>query len=419
MSRSLTRRNLLRGASAFGAAVAAGLGLPTPARAAASERKFLFFFASGGWDTTTVFDPHFGSDGVDMDPLTEPGTVGNLTFTAGEDRPNVSRFFRRWGRRAAIVNGINAHSVGHDSAAQFVLTGTSASSYADWPTTLAANALGDYPLPHAVFSGPSFPGTSGAAVVRAGGGTLLDLIDASILGDADRPVAAFSTPSDRMIDAFVAERVARFSEGRTGLGGARSDAMRSNFERALALEGRRFEAGLSDLGSDLLDQAVKATELMRLGLTRTAMIGIPGSWDSHGDETVQAPAFEDFFGALDELMEHLASTPGLATPWLIDEVTIVALSEFGRTPLLNGSGGKDHWPFGSALLVGSGVAGGKVVGATDDGLIAKDIDFATGQASDNGDSLGCENLGVTLLELGGLDSGQFLPDVQVVEALLA
>jgi len=414
---SMTRRRLLQGASAFGAAVAAGVG-SRPALAAPAERKFLFFFASGGWDTTEVFDPHPGSDKVDMEMGTDAGTANGVTFTAGDDRPNVARFFRRWGRRAVICNGVNAHSVGHDSAAQFVMTGTSSSSFADWPTTLAANALGDYPLPHAVFSGPVFPGNSGSAVVRAGGGTLLDLIDASILGDADQPVSAFSTPSDRMIDAFVAGRVSKFAAGRSGLGATRADSLSDNFDRALALEGRRFEAGLSDLGTDLLDQAIKATELMRLGLTRTAMIGITGSWDTHSNNTVQGLQFDDFFGALDELMDHLSSTPGLATPWLIDEVVVVALSEFGRTPLLNGSNGKDHWPFGSAMVIGSGVNGGQVIGATDDGLIAKDIDFSTGQASDNGDSLGCENLGVTLLELGGLDSSKFLPDVQIVEALL-
>lgn len=414
---NLTRRRLLQGATAFGAAAAAGLGVRT-AGAAAPERKFLFFFAGGGWDTTTVFDPHISSSGVDMDPDTTLGTAGNLTFTAGEDRPNVTRFFQRWGRRAVICNGVNAHSVGHDSAAQFVLTGTSASSFSDWPTTLAANGIGEYPMPHAVFSGPAFPGNSGAAVVRAGGGTLLDLIDGSIIAGSDRPVAVPPTPTDTIVDAFVAERVAKFAAGRSGMGGARASALQSNLERAMTLEGRRFEAGLSDLGSDLLDQAVKATELMRLGLTRCAMIGIPGGYDSHGDETVQAPNQDAFFEALDGLFDHMAATPGLATPWLIDEVVVVALSEFGRTPLLNGGGGKDHWPFGSALVAGSGVNGNRVIGATDEGLIAKAINFQTGQASDTGDALNCENLGVTLLKLGGLDPERFLPGVQVIDALI-
>ena len=40
------------------------------------------------------------------------------------------------------------------------------------------------------------------------------------------------------------------------------------------------------------------------------------------------------------------------------------------------------------------------------------------EASDNGDDLNCENLGATLLQLGGIDPETHLPGVQVVDALL-
>jgi uncharacterized protein (DUF1501 family) len=40
--------------------------------------------------------------------------------------------------------------------------------------------------------------------------------------------------------------------------------------------------------------------------------------------------------------------------------------EFGRTPRVNAGGGRDHWPeVGPALLVGGGIRGGQVLGATD------------------------------------------------------
>ena len=85
-----SRRKFI-GASA-GMAALAGMGWhPSMARAAQGERKFLFF-AGGAWDTTTVFD-HYNTDFIDMDPMTQPQTVGRLTFTSGDDRPNVSRFF--------------------------------------------------------------------------------------------------------------------------------------------------------------------------------------------------------------------------------------------------------------------------------------------------------------------------------------
>jgi uncharacterized protein (DUF1501 family) len=148
------------------------------------------------------------------------------------------------------------------------------------------------------------------------------------------------------------------------------------------------------------------------------MIGIPGGWDCHGDVSVNAGQFDNFFDALDQLMDHLSTTPGLAAPWLIDEVVVVALSEFGRTPLVNGSGGKDHWPYNSAMVVGSGVRGNRMIGRTDDGLIGKTIDFSTGEASDSGDIIGPENLGAALMQLGGIDPASHLPGVQVLDALL-
>ncbi len=411
----LSRRQLVSGSLALGAA-----SLLPSARAEVGERKFLFFFAGGGWDTTAVFDPHYGSENVDMEEESELGEVGNLDFTGGPNRQRVSRFFRKWAGKTAIVNGMDCHSVGHDSAANFVMTGTSASSYSDWPTLIAASSRNDYPMPHVVFSGPAFPGTRGETVVRAGGGRLISLLNGAIVGQSDAPAPLVSSPADRIADAYTYRRVARFAEARMeGLGGARALSLQDNLERAMELEGRRFEAGLDDLGTDMRAQALQAIELFRLGLSRTAMVGIAGGWDTHANNLRQGMQFEDFFAVLDEVMERLSTTPGTYKPWMSDEVTIVALSEFGRTPLLNGGNGKDHWPFSSALVVGAGVAGNRRVGATDEGLVGIPVDFSTGLADDNGDMLGCENLGVTLLRMASLDPGQFLPGVAELDALKA
>jgi hypothetical protein len=51
---------------------------------------------------------------------------------------------------------------------------------------------------------------------------------------------------------------------------------------------------------------------------------------------------------------------------LLGEVAIVVWGEFGRTPRINKNAGRDHWPEVSpALLVGGGLKGGQVIGATD------------------------------------------------------
>jgi uncharacterized protein (DUF1501 family) len=51
---------------------------------------------------------------------------------------------------------------------------------------------------------------------------------------------------------------------------------------------------------------------------------------------------------------------------LLETTLVVVVGEFGRTPLLNKNGDRDHWPHCfSALLAGAGVAGGTVVGESD------------------------------------------------------
>jgi hypothetical protein len=56
----------------------------------------------------------------------------------------------------------------------------------------------------------------------------------------------------------------------------------------------------------------------------------------------------------------------LATRGLLDETLIVCMGEFGRSPRINGKGGRDHWPHvQSVMLAGAGVPGGSVFGASD------------------------------------------------------
>ena len=51
---------------------------------------------------------------------------------------------------------------------------------------------------------------------------------------------------------------------------------------------------------------------------------------------------------------------------LLEETLVVWMGEFGRTPKINGSGGRDHWGHVfSAALAGGGVRGGQVHGASD------------------------------------------------------
>jgi hypothetical protein len=87
-----------------------------------------------------------------------------------------------------------------------------------------------------------------------------------------------------------------------------------------------------------------------------------GGWDHHyrNFQLMQdrhAPWLDQAFAAL---MNDLHQRG------LLDTTMVVAVGEFGRTPRVNESAGRDHWEHCySALIAGGGVQGGRVVGESD------------------------------------------------------
>jgi uncharacterized protein (DUF1501 family) len=91
-------------------------------------------------------------------------------------------------------------------------------------------------------------------------------------------------------------------------------------------------------------------------------------WDMHADggglnntyldyERHLCPQFDLAFTALIEDLEQRG---------LLAETVVAVLSEFGRTPRLNGRGGRDHYPDAwTNFLCGGSIRGGQVIGSTD------------------------------------------------------
>ena len=86
-----------------------------------------------------------------------------------------------------------------------------------------------------------------------------------------------------------------------------------------------------------------------------------GDWDHHAQvEAGCARQVPPLDAALSTLIADLDDR-GLA-----GSVLVVVWGEFGRTPRLNGAGGRDHWPgCMTALLAGGGLRMGQVVGESD------------------------------------------------------
>jgi hypothetical protein len=94
-------------------------------------------------------------------------------------------------------------------------------------------------------------------------------------------------------------------------------------------------------------------------------------WDNHGGTgslggiTGYAMLKEKYcLPPLDQAYSALLED--LSLRGLLDETLVAMFGEFGRTPQINKTGGRDHWgPCQSAVFAGGGIRGGQVYGSSD------------------------------------------------------
>lgn len=114
-----------------------------------------------------------------------------------------------------------------------------------------------------------------------------------------------------------------------------------------------------------------------------------GSWDHHsnikGSFDGQAPNFDQAFARLiTDLQER----------GLLKRTLVLVSSEFGRTPKINGTNGRDHWPrVFSVAMAGGGTKEGYIHGASD----------ALGGEPDR-DAVGPEDLAKTMYRVLGINA---------------
>jgi len=113
-----------------------------------------------------------------------------------------------------------------------------------------------------------------------------------------------------------------------------------------------------------------------------------GGWDLHagikGGTLSQLPQFDQGFAALIRDLDRRG---------LLDSALIMISSEFGRTPKINATAGRDHWPkVFSVVLAGGGIKRGFAYGKSD----------ATATEPEE-DALTVEDLSATIYHCLGID----------------
>ncbi len=416
MRAGLSRRALggllgsgLLGSGLLGAGVLQGRAFASPT--ARSDRKFLFVFCEGGFDPTWVFAPMLDVASVhtDTDVGAELREQGGLRWVHNDRRGQVSTFLQDNAHRTCFINGFEVRSVTHEACRRIIMTGGTGSTLDDWPSRIAA-ASPSALLPSLVLSGPSYTYDNGSAVIRVGeSGQLARLISGEALADGDLGVGLPSSAAQAEIEALLRRRIEARMGGSSTSQARFAEAMRSGIDQLGLVQGIEgldlsVDADGWVFASDRVEAALMALEL---GLSRCITVEHKGEWDigwdTHSGLSRQENNYIVLFEDLAAIMAALDSRVGLSGAPLSEEVTVVVFSEMGRAPGLNTTGGKDHWTFTSAMLIGAGVAGGKVIGAYDDSFIGRPIDLSTGEADEHGTPLTSQHLGATLLELAGID----------------
>jgi hypothetical protein len=428
------RRHFLRSTISMSASLYALMALGGPRRAraqAAPKRKLLLVTCNGGWDVSFHLDPKpVGLATIDV-PAGNIVTNGDLSWmSAVANNGVVDNFMTAHQDVASIVRGISVRSISHDVCIRRMLTGSPSEDAPDMGVITAHTHAPDLAAPYLTLGAVSFPGTLEGASVRMGQTNQLAL--ALRYADIAPEIGAqFPTASERsLIDQFLVDEGNKLAatRGQHGKNAKKAGDFLSSIDRVNGLSANQeFLGDPFSLALSLDEQFQNALTMLEGGLTWAVNVSTGFVWDHHDPGQAPTGTYDGAQGvrnqtlwpALTTLVDELKVRPG-TTPGskMIDETVVVVLSEMTRTPKKNAQGGKDHWPYTSALVIGGGVVPGKSFGATDDALTSRPIDLSTGLAATGGITFETSHFVATVLALCGVDPSAYV-DAPVLDAILA
>jgi hypothetical protein len=396
-----TRRDLLR-AGALGLGLPTYLALSNPARSAESAaprsfgkaRSCIVVFAWGGLSHIDTFDlkPKAGSDiksAFGSIPTTIPG------YHVCEHLPGLARQVHRM----TLIRSMHHDAPSHRSAAYWNLTGHAPQkpdknwprTRKDWPSigSMVAHARhdpesklpGNVALPYPIYDG-------GWANGQHAGFLGMKYDPVIMKPDQGKPYDGKSPVSGHLSFDFIEgvneERLADRRNLLTKLSGSAQPTeplehyQQRVFDMLLDEETRRAfkvddepEQQQRRYGPHILGQSLlTARRLTGAGVPLVTVYAAAG--DLNGSKGAHFDTHSNGFSRLKKQMlppldQGLSALlDDLHESGRIEETLVVLLTEFGRTPKVNGSGGRDHYPkVYTVALAGAGVSEGLLYGTSD------------------------------------------------------
>jgi hypothetical protein len=380
----LSRRELLQ----VGGIGALGLGLtdvlgPRPAHAAPDrDINCIFLFLWGGPPQHELWDPKPDAPSDVAGPV-KPIETNISGIRVGELLPKLARQADKY----VIVRSANHESDIHGNGAHYAQTGALKQANLENPNM--GSVVGKYrggrgAMPPFVTVGPYM---IDAPVLNTGQ-------DGGFLGNSHQPFRILDPlapvekqPSLIPAPGVTVDRLMRRDAVCRRLDGfqrlAETDATRgfgTAYERAMALttspeakkafDLERENAATRDrYGKHSFGQSC----LMARRLVESGVRYVQVNWSNH---PIDNWGFDNHTDNYKRLKDHQAPMldqacsallEDLAQRGLYERTLVVITGEFGRTPKINPSAGRDHWPWVYSYLIGgAGIPGGRVIGASDE-----------------------------------------------------
>lgn len=373
-----TRRDFinLSMASAFGVSYSGWLPRLLQAREVAAEadkhKAFILLWMAGGPSQMETFDVKPGHPNGGPSKVIDTKTPG---IQISEHLPGVAKQMND----LAIIRSLTTAEGDHDRATRLMLTGhRPGQEGVNYPSlgSLFAKQLGDEEsdLPHYVsiapmrfgdIGGPGFLGPNYAPLIVSGDSNDPEARANLSVENLKAPAGVSKESMERRfkISKFLQDDFSKESNGPS----TRSHT--SNFERARRMIESNAKGAfkLDEETAALRDQygrnrfgqgCLLARRLIERGVSFVE-VTLDG-WDTHTDNF---NAVKRQCDTLDPAWSTLMTD--LRDRGLLDSTLVVWMGEFGRTPKINATNGRDHFPVAwSTVMGGAGIKGGQAIGST-------------------------------------------------------
>lgn len=457
------RRNFLKamlmtaaGGASFGGVslnrLTPALSSPLSPGEADHRHRFIFCYFNGGWDTLLGLDPrdpYAFSDERRGTTLIQPaygrlptefstaGTEGNgmsvdqeLGFSLGPAAQPVWKHRRDM----CIVRGVSMNTVTHEVGRRYFLTGRMPSGLSARGSSIGTEIAAQLHGPSVNVPADQLPYVPNLAYAvetyndrhPSYASALKISSTEDLLDTLTRPDFGYSDAEERLIGEFLhSPRSFRIDADQMPdmLRRARRSEVMAEAVLAAQLDRRfQFPEGMNLNSPQAI--GMMAVQALTNNICTTVSIRIARGLDTHfaNWSTDQPMLQREGFEIIDQILTDLKSTPypdGSGDSWL-KYTTIVAFSEFSRTPLINTRDGRDHHPVNSCAVFGAGVPGGRVIGASSDkGMLSQKVNLDNGQVDEQvGVLIRPEDILGTVMANNGLDGSILGRDVQYIPALV-